>query len=36
MGLEGQTHHPAVNRKIEEAMRIAPKNKLASMIAKSG
>jgi 4-hydroxy-2-oxoheptanedioate aldolase len=28
MGLEGQTHHPDVNRKIEEAMRIAQKNKV--------
>ncbi len=28
MGLEGQTHHPEVNRRIEEAMRIAQRNKV--------
>lgn len=28
MGLEGQTHHPEVNRRIEEAMRTALKNKV--------
>jgi len=28
MGLGGQTHHPEVNRRIEEAMRIAQRNKV--------
>ena len=28
MGLEGQTHHPDVNRKIEEAMTVAKRNKV--------
>ena len=28
MGLQGQTHHPDVNRTIEEAMRVAQKNKV--------
>ena len=28
MGFEGQTHHPEVNRKIEEAMGIAKRNKV--------
>jgi len=28
MGLEGQTHHPDVDKKIEEAMKLAQKNKV--------